>query len=77
MMATAKIYAYRRKGLDQFVTCEEEQYLELKEKPRLFEVKIFYVVEPEFECNVTPNLIGEVHTCKFCGQPSWIDPSDQ
>lgn len=64
MMATDIIYAYRRRGLDQFVTCDKEQYLELMEKPRLFEVKIFYEFEPEFEC-------------KFCGQPSRIDPSDQ
>lgn len=36
------IYAYRRKGLDYFCTCDAERYIELSQKPNLFEVDIFY-----------------------------------
>jgi hypothetical protein len=36
------VYAFRRKGFDDFCTCTEERYLELKEKPNTFEVAIFY-----------------------------------
>lgn len=37
-----KIYAYRRKGLDYFCTCDLEKYEELSQKDNLFETKIFY-----------------------------------
>lgn len=33
--------AYRRKGLDSFVTCSQEQHDELAQKPALFEVAKF------------------------------------
>jgi len=36
------VYAFRRKGLDDFCTCDERRYLELKNKPNLFEVAVFY-----------------------------------
>lgn len=36
------VYAYRRKGLDDFVTCDRERFDELSAKPRLFETRIFY-----------------------------------
>jgi hypothetical protein len=39
------VYAYRRKGLDYFCTCDESRYLELSEK-RNFEVAIFYTRPP-------------------------------
>lgn len=36
---------------------------------------------PEFKFNESGFLIAENHeapfTCKYCGSPSWIDPSDQ
>lgn len=40
------IYAYRRKGLDYFCTCDKEQYTELADKPHLFEVTVFYTATP-------------------------------
>jgi hypothetical protein len=36
------VYAFRRKGLDDFCTCDERRYRELKNKPNLFEVAVFY-----------------------------------
>ena len=36
------VYAFRRKGQGSFCTCDESRYLELSEKPNLFEVEIFY-----------------------------------
>lgn len=36
------VYAYRRKGLDDFVTCDRKRFDELSAKPRLFETRIFY-----------------------------------
>ncbi len=35
---------------------------------------------PKFQFNESGFLVGEQEapfTCKYCGQPSWIDPSDQ
>ena len=36
------VYAYRRKGQDDFCTCGEERYNELAQKPNLFEVTKLY-----------------------------------
>ena len=36
------VYAFRRKGLDDFCTCTEKRYAELSAKPNLFETCIFY-----------------------------------
>lgn len=36
------VYAFRRKGLDDFCTCTEKRYAELSAKPNLFETRIFY-----------------------------------
>ena len=36
------VYAYRRKGIDDFCTCDERRYKELSEKPNLFETAVFY-----------------------------------
>jgi len=36
------VFAFRRKGLDDFCTCTEERYAELSTKPNLFETRIFY-----------------------------------
>jgi hypothetical protein len=40
------VYAFRRKGLNDFCTCDERRYLELQDKPHLFEVAIFYRASP-------------------------------
>ncbi len=36
------VYAYRRKGQDAFSTCDEARYIELSDKPHLFEMAVFY-----------------------------------
>ena len=37
-----RVYAFRRKGLADFCTCDEARYGELSNKPHLFETRIFY-----------------------------------
>lgn len=41
-VAGEQMFAFRRKGLDDFCTCTEERYAELSAKPNLFETRIFY-----------------------------------
>ena len=36
------VYAFRRRGLDDFCTCTKERYEELADMPNLFEVTTFY-----------------------------------
>lgn len=43
------VYAFRRKGLDYFCTCDERRYEELAQKPTLFEVKVLYILPPTAE----------------------------
>lgn len=43
---SAPVFAFRRKGLDDFCTCTEERYEELSAKPSLFETRIFYTTPP-------------------------------
>ena len=43
------VYAFRRKGLDYFCTCDERRYKELAQKPTLFEVKVLYTLPPTAE----------------------------
>lgn len=40
------VYAFRRKGLDDFCTCDAKRYEELSAKPNLFEVRVFYAAPP-------------------------------
>ena len=40
------VFAFRRKGLDDFCICTEERYAELSAKPNLFETRIFYTTPP-------------------------------
>ncbi|QKH34625.1 hypothetical protein FOC84_06530 [Achromobacter pestifer] len=46
------VYAYRRKGLDDFVTCTRERFDELSAKPRLFETRIFYAAPQASEAEL-------------------------
>ena len=39
------VYAFRRRGLDDFCTCTKERYDELVDKPNLFEVTTFYAAQ--------------------------------
>lgn len=43
VVASEPVYAFRRKGLDDFCTCTEQRYAELSAKPNLFETRIFYL----------------------------------
>lgn len=43
------VYAFRRKGLDDFCTCTEKRYAELSAKPNLFETRIFYTAPKPVE----------------------------
>jgi hypothetical protein len=43
------VYAFRRKGLDYFCTCDKRRYDELAGKPNLFEVTVFYTAPPKRE----------------------------
>jgi len=43
------VYAFRRKGLDDFCTCTEKRYAELSDKPTLFETRIFYTAPQTVE----------------------------
>jgi len=36
------VYAYRRRDIESFCTCDKDRFLELSEKPHLFETTIFY-----------------------------------
>ena len=40
--AAERVYAFRRKGLADFCTCDEARYEELSNKPNLFETRVFY-----------------------------------
>jgi hypothetical protein len=44
-----RVYAFRRKGLADFCTCDEARYEELSNKPHLFETRIFYTAPPPVE----------------------------
>lgn len=43
------VYAFRRKGLDDFCTCDKQRFHELSQKPALFEVQVFYRSPPTAE----------------------------
>ena len=43
------VYAFRRKGLDDFCTCDKRRFDELSQKPALFEVQVFYRSPPTAE----------------------------
>lgn len=40
------VYAFRRKGMDDFCTCNKARFDELASKPHLFETAIFYTAQP-------------------------------
>lgn len=43
------VYAFRRKGLDDFCTCTEKRYAELSTMPHLYETRIFYTAPQPVE----------------------------
>lgn len=55
------VYAFRRKGLDDFCTCTEKRYAELSAKPNLFETRIFYTAPQPVEREpLTPERVKEI-----------------
>ena len=59
--AGERVYAFRRKGLDDFCTCEEARYEELSNKPHLFETRIFYTApQPVAREPLTPERVKEI-----------------
>jgi len=44
-VSATPVYAFRRKGFDDFCTCTIERYEELLGKQGLFEVAIFYAIK--------------------------------
>lgn len=69
-------YAYRRKGQPNFCTCDQDRYNELAQKPKLFEVTIFYATPKpcpsclhmnslcEFNERTMTDLLGKVAEVK-------------
>ncbi|MBV2182061.1 MAG: DUF3850 domain-containing protein [Castellaniella sp.] len=55
------VYAFRRKGQDEFVTCGPERFAELQAKPHLFETRIFYAAPVAQEPVATT---GRTHSLK-------------
>jgi hypothetical protein len=65
------VYAFRKKGLDDFCTCDARRYLEFKNKPHAFEVTIFYTAAPPAQ---TPAYINqaEAESHGYLSQPVTI-----
>ena len=59
--AGESVYAFRRKGLDDFCTCDEARYEELSNKPHLFETRVFYTA-PQPSHGQAPAGAGMGHT---------------
>jgi hypothetical protein len=58
--AGERVYAFRRKGLADFCTCDEARYEELSNKPHLFETRIFYTApQPVAREPLTSEQIGQ------------------
>lgn len=52
------VYAFRRKGLDDFCTCDKERYEELSDKPNLFETCILYTSPQPVREPLTPGQVN-------------------
>lgn len=55
------VYLYRRKGLDDFVTCDKSRYDELSDKPDHFETRVLYT-EPQ-----PAEPVNQLRKCRHCG----------
>lgn len=69
------VYAFRRKGLDDFCTCDERRYNELAQKPTLFEVKVFYTLPPTAEQIAQETAEAIAHWIR-CGDHHGVITSD-
>lgn len=52
------VFAFRRKGLDDFCTCSKERYNKFARKPSLFEVATFYLAPQPSPQVVEPVFVG-------------------
>ena len=60
MKTAESVFAFRRKGLDDFCTCSEKRYKELSLKPNLFETCIFYTAPESARQPLTDKQIQDV-----------------
>ena len=58
------VYAFRRKGLDDFCTCDEARYEELSNKPHLFETRVFYTA-PQPSHGLAPAQPDQPIACSY------------
>lgn len=70
--AQEPVYAFRRKGLDDFCTCTEKRYAELSAKPNLFETRIFYTApQPtQAQAGAVPLTDEQIEDLLICGNPT-------
>ena len=81
---TEPVYAFRRKGLDEFCTCDKRRYDELAGKPDLFEVTVFYTA-PVDAVNMSQERVDETaksgheFECPRCGHccKEWVGLTDE
>jgi hypothetical protein len=66
-MKQEPVYAFRRKGLDDFCTCDKRRYLELSDKPNLFETTIFYTTPPSVEAAIEATKEKAAKVCEEYG----------
>ncbi len=68
--AEERVYAFRRKGLADFCTCDEARYEELSNKPRLFETRIFYATPQPTQPQAGAVPLTDEYpalVCDYCG----------
>ena len=73
------VYAFRRKGLEDFCTCDEARYEELSNKPHLFETRVFYTAPQPPTTQAAsaqsgassrkrpiPRIVSRNRCCRYC-----------
>ena len=67
------VYAFRRKGLDDFCTCDKQRFDELSQKTTLFEVRVFYTIPPSVEA--IENKVAEACALQVATETKfhWLD----
>lgn len=67
------VYAFRRKGLDDFCTCDKQRFDELSQKTTLFEVRVFYTIPPSVEA--IENKVAEACALQVATETRfhWLD----
>lgn len=67
------VYAFRRKGLDDFCTCDKQRFDELSQKTTLFEVRVFYTIPPSVDA--IENKVAEACALQVATETRfhWLD----